>query len=226
VLSELDQLAGQQLERPTSATSGRVRTGRRHQQSGLFARELAVRSRARLFTERRLQVAEHKAALGPIDGGAAHPDRPCNRLVAGPGIGCEQNLRPLELACGALAAAQKCRELGTLGLAELNPISYIHQCLLIDRGTDEQLNRVAGASRLEKTFTPKQGQYLAFIHLYMRLHRRAPAESDMQEYFRVSPPSVHQMVLTLEQGGFIRRQPRVARSIELLVDPKLLPELI
>jgi len=40
----------------------------------------------------------------------------------------------------------------------------------------------------------------------------------MQEYFRVSPPSVHQMVLTLERAGFIRRQPRVARSIEMLVD--------
>ena len=81
-------------------------------------------------------------------------------------------------------------------------------------------------SRPAKTFTPKQGQYLAFISLYMRLHRRPPAETDMQQYFRVSPPSVHQMVLTLERRGFIRRQPRTARSIELLVDPKLLPELL
>jgi hypothetical protein len=46
-------------------------------------------------------------------------------------------------------------------------------------------------SRSVKTFTPKQGQYLAFIHLYTRLHRRPPAETDMQEYFRVSQPSVH-----------------------------------
>ena len=76
-----------------------------------------------------------------------------------------------------------------------------------------------------KTFTAKQGQYLAYIHLYMRLHRRSPAETDMQEYFRVSPPSVHQMVLTLERAGFIRRQPRTARSIELLVDPNQLPDL-
>src|ERR1700746_345348 len=71
-------------------------------------------------------------------------------------------------------------------------------CLLLVRGTDEQLNRMAGVSRSAKTFTPKQGQYLAFIHLYTRLHRRPPAETDLQEYFRVSPPSVHQMVLTLE----------------------------
>ena len=85
---------------------------------------------------------------------------------------------------------------------------------------------MAGGSRPAKTFTPKQGQYLAFIHLYTRLHRRPPAETDMQEYFRVSPPSVHQMVLTLERAGFIVRQPGVARSIQLLVDPGQLPELL
>ncbi|WP_371930065.1 MarR family transcriptional regulator [Bradyrhizobium sp. CCGUVB1N3] len=54
----------------------------------------------------------------------------------------------------------------------------------------------------------------------------AAQETDMQEYFRVSPPSVHQMVLTLERAGLIRRQPRTPRSIEVLVDPKSLPELI
>ena len=84
---------------------------------------------------------------------------------------------------------------------------------------------MAGVSRAAKTFTPKQGQYLAFIHLYTRLHRRPPAETDMQRHFRVSPPSVHQMVLTLERAGLIRRQPGVARSIELLVAPENLPIL-
>ena len=85
---------------------------------------------------------------------------------------------------------------------------------------------MAGVSPSAKPFTPKQGQYLAFIHLYTRLHRRPPAETDMQQYFRVSPPSVHQMVLTLERAGLITRQPRTPRSIEVLVDSKLLPELI
>jgi DNA-binding MarR family transcriptional regulator len=124
------------------------------------------------------------------------------------------------------AGAQKRRELIALGLVEFDPIAYIHACLLLVRGTHEQLNRMARVSRLTKTFTPKQGQYLAFIHLYTRLHRRPPAKTDMQEYFRVSPPSVHQMVLTLERAGFIRRQPRTARSIEVLVDPMQLPDLL
>jgi DNA-binding MarR family transcriptional regulator len=74
-------------------------------------------------------------------------------------------------------------------------------------------------------FTPKQGQYLAFIHAYKQLLGRPPAEADMQRHFRVTPPSVHQMVLTLERAGLIRRKPRIARSIELLVDPKILPPL-
>ena len=84
---------------------------------------------------------------------------------------------------------------------------------------------MAGVSPPAKTFTPKQGQYLAFIYADTRLHRRPPAEADMQLYFRVSPPSVHQMILTLERAGFIRRQPRVARSIEMRVDSESLPAL-
>ena len=76
-----------------------------------------------------------------------------------------------------------------------------------------------------KGFTEKQGQYLAFIYTYSHMFRRAPAEADMQRHFRVSPPSVHQMVVTLERAGFIRRQPGVARTIELLVAPRDLPIL-
>ena len=75
------------------------------------------------------------------------------------------------------------------------------------------------------SFTPKQGQYLAFIHAYTLVLGRPPAEADLQRHFRVTPPSVHQMVLTLERAGLIRRQPGVARSIQLLVDPQELPPL-
>ena len=58
-----------------------------------------------------------------------------------------------------------------------------------------------------QSFTDRQGQYLAFIDAYTRVHGRPPAESDLQRRFRVSPPSVHQLVLTLERLGLIRRQP-------------------
>jgi Mn-dependent DtxR family transcriptional regulator len=74
------------------------------------------------------------------------------------------------------------------------------------------------------TFTDKQGQYLAFIYAYSRIFP-PPAEADMQRHFQVSPPSVHQTVLTLERAGLIRRTPGVARSIEILVEPEDLPVL-
>jgi DNA-binding MarR family transcriptional regulator len=84
---------------------------------------------------------------------------------------------------------------------------------------------MAKVSHSAKAFTPKQGQYLAFIDAYTRVHRRPPAEWEMQRHFGVSPPSVHQMVLTLERARLIRRQPGSPRSIEVLVPPKQLPVL-
>lgn len=74
-------------------------------------------------------------------------------------------------------------------------------------------------------FTEKQGQYLAFIWAYSQINGRPPAERDMERYFRVTPPSVHQMVLTLERAGLIGRSPGQGRSIQLRVDPATLPVL-
>lgn len=74
-------------------------------------------------------------------------------------------------------------------------------------------------------FTEKQGQYLAFIHAYTMVLSRAPAEKDLQRHFGVTPPTVHQMVVTLAEAGFISRTPGAARSIELLVDAAELPVL-
>jgi Mn-dependent DtxR family transcriptional regulator len=79
--------------------------------------------------------------------------------------------------------------------------------------------------QLKQRYTKKQGQYLSFIRYYTKIHGRAPAEFDMQQYFHVTPPSVHQMVLTLEAKGLIERTPGKARSIGLLIRPEELPDL-
>jgi len=75
-------------------------------------------------------------------------------------------------------------------------------------------------------FTTTQGQYLAFIDAYSRVNGRPPAEADLRRHFQVTPPSVHQMILTLERLGLIRRQPGAARSIEVLIHPEHLPILL
>lgn len=74
-------------------------------------------------------------------------------------------------------------------------------------------------------FTQLQGQYLAFIYAYSRIFKRPPAEADMRRHFQVTAPSVHQMVITLEKAGLIKREPGAARSIQLLVAAEALPIL-
>ena len=74
-------------------------------------------------------------------------------------------------------------------------------------------------------FTKSQGQYLAFIVAYAKLNRRPPAEADFQRYFEVTPPSVHNMIITLERHGLIKRTPGRHRSIEVLVPLREVPPL-
>ena len=52
-------------------------------------------------------------------------------------------------------------------------------------------------------FTDTQGQYLAFIHAYALVNGRPPAEADIQRFFAVTPPSVHNMIKELERRGLI-----------------------
>ena len=85
------------------------------------------------------------------------------------------------------------------------------------------MNQMSGGPK--PSFTAKQGQYLAFIDAYTRVHLRAPAEADIQRRFGATPPSIHQMILALECAGLIRRQPGVPHSIEVLVPPQHLPVL-
>ena len=89
--------------------------------------------------------------------------------------------------------------------------------------SNRQVNQMSGGHK--PSFTPTQGQYLAFLDAYTRVNLRPPAEADIQRRFGVTPPSVHQMVLALERAGLIRRQPGAPRSIEVLVPPENLPVL-
>ncbi len=79
---------------------------------------------------------------------------------------------------------------------------------------------------MRPSYTSKQGQYLAFIYHYSKIHGQAPSEADMQRYFQVSPPSVHQMIMSLEKHGFIERKPGQGRSIRLLLPRDSLADLI
>jgi Plasmid pRiA4b ORF-3-like protein/LexA DNA binding domain len=72
-------------------------------------------------------------------------------------------------------------------------------------------------------FTHTQGRYLAFIRAYIRLHGYPPAESEIAAAMCVSPPSVNQMVKTLEKKGLILRQPGQPRSLQVLIPEDEIP---
>jgi LexA DNA binding domain len=91
-----------------------------------------------------------------------------------------------------------------------------------DAGSDTINQRVP---RMRLKYTPRQGQYLAFIYYYTKLHGYPPAEADMQHYFKVSAPAAHNMILMLEKQCLIERSPRQPHSIRLLLPPHELPAL-
>ncbi|HEX7379695.1 MAG TPA: MarR family transcriptional regulator [Pirellulales bacterium] len=72
-------------------------------------------------------------------------------------------------------------------------------------------------------FTATQGRYLAFIHAYTALHGYPPAEHEIGAALLVSPPSVNQMVKTLEKRGLISRRPGQPRSLQVLVPEEEIP---
>jgi DNA-binding MarR family transcriptional regulator len=114
-------------------------------------------------------------------------------------------------------------QFATFDFTPFQSVVYIHRASWLEAYQSKVLPMSPRSTA--PNFTPKQGQYLAFIYAYTHVLGRPPAEADLQRHFAVSPPSVHQMVLTLERTGLIRRQPGVARSIEVLVAPELLPVL-
>ncbi len=77
----------------------------------------------------------------------------------------------------------------------------------------------------KEKYSYKQGQYLSFIFYFTKINRIPPAETDFQKYFRTSPPSVHNMIVKLEEKGFISRKPKTPRSIKLLLSRAELPDL-
>lgn len=92
-------------------------------------------------------------------------------------------------------------------------------------GSDTEI-ALAPHGNAHSAYTAKQGQYLAFIYYYTKIHRRSPSEADIQDFFQVSPPAVHQMIMNLAKLGLIGKTPSQGRSIKLLLTRDQLPDLL
>ena len=72
-------------------------------------------------------------------------------------------------------------------------------------------------------FTARQGQYLSFIHGFIVKHGVAPSFEEIGVHFGTTPPSVNNMIKTLDERGLLSRVPGVARSLRVLVPVAELP---
>src|SRR5580704_12520600 len=144
---------------------------------GYYYRRPVVR--ARLFTQGPLEIALHKAALGPIDRGATDRHRAGNLLIAAARIGRQQDLRALQLAGGMLAPAQHRGELVAFRLAQFDPVTYIHLGLLLgspDESSDESKIRQPPPPRRAKLH--RKARPVPGLHLHVRMHVPTPTRRD------------------------------------------------
>ena len=121
---------------------------------------------------------------------------------------------PLELAGGVFAASIA---VSSSRSAWLNSTDNVHSCFasLSEAGTNPAMSQKSGTR-----FTEKQGHYLAFIHTYAYMFGRHPPKPTSSATSVSARLRSTEMIVTLERNAFIRRQPGVPRSIEILVPPK------
>lgn len=67
--------------------------------------------------------------------------------------------------------------------------------------------------------TKRQSEYLEFIRAFTDRWGTPPSFEEIGRHFRTTPPSVNNMVKTLEARGFLTRVPGAARSLRVLVPP-------
>jgi predicted RNase H-like HicB family nuclease len=102
---------------------------------------------------------------------------------------------------------------------------WIESASAVGRSIPAHQSRRSATALAKPRYTRLQEQYLAFIDNYSKMYRQPPAEADLQRHFRVTPPSVHQMILTLHRKGLIERTPGAARSIRVVIPASEIPAL-
>ncbi len=147
----------------------------------------------------------------------------CRAVPTGPTVLVNLNLDDIDDLLGCVAAeANHCDDRKVQRVLEAVGDRLAG---MLEQFTDEPPVKPAAQLVSKSRFTRKQGQYLAFIHCYTKVHRVPPSEADLQRFFNVSPPAVHAMILTLARLHLIERTPGKARSIRVRIPTTELPEL-
>src|SRR6201998_1476282 len=114
-----------------------------------------------------------------VHGGTAHRHRTRNRFTAVAGIGRQQDLGALKFAGGSFAFAQHRGEFTAFGLAQFDPITYIHPDLLVG-GPDESTNesKIRHRSQPPRSSFHRKARPVPGFHLHLLAHVPTPTGRD------------------------------------------------
>lgn len=70
-----------------------------------------------------------------------------------------------------------------------------------------------------------QGQLVAYVYWYTKVHRVPPSENEIADFLGVRGPSAHSMILRLDARGILSRRAGQPRTIRVLLPREKIPEL-
>jgi len=83
---------------------------------------------------------------------------------------------------------------------------------------------VQGASEGTSKPIRLQGQYLAYIRIWAKIHGRPPSENEIAAFSRLRGPSAHRMIPRLEGCGCVARTPEAPRTLRILLPRAEIPD--
>jgi hypothetical protein len=72
--------------------------------------------------------------------------------------------------------------------------------------------------------TRAQGQLVAYVYWYTKVHRVPPAENEIADFLGIRGPSAHEMILRLESKAILSRRPGEPRTIKILLPREEIPD--
>lgn len=78
---------------------------------------------------------------------------------------------------------------------------------------------------MPRRLTRRQGQLLAYVYWYTKVHRIPPSENEVAAFLGIYGPSAHAAILRLVAAGHLTRVPGQPRTMKVLLPREQLPDL-
>lgn len=97
---------------------------------------------------------------------------------------------------------------------------------LLESSTDAfTTRRTAVGKQATGRLSKSQGQLIAYVYWYTKVHRMPPSENEIAEFLGVRGPSAHAMIVRLGTRGILTRRPGEPRAIRGFVPRDEIPDL-